>query len=104
MTTEEIDKLHDFYDIEIESATLKDIYLNRLKITNKIKELGYFRYDTDNGTSLFVKVENKKISLTNEDYIIDAFEDYIKSLPNKIITKEDNTGNIKDIVITPEML
>ena len=52
MTNEEIDKLHDFYEVNIEQTTLKDIILNRLKIINKLKELGYYRYDTEKGSSL----------------------------------------------------
>lgn len=104
MTNEEIDKLHDFYEVNIEQTTLKDIILNRLKIINKLKELGYYRYDTDNGSSLYVKVEDKRISLTNEEHIIDAFEDYIKNLPTRTITKEDKDGFQKEIFITNAML
>lgn len=91
MTNEEILKLHNFYDLERDKAQRLSIRLNKLKIIGKIKELGFYRYDTQDGISQFIHIKDNRIKLINSTIIKDAFEDYVKSLPtreDKIITDD----------------
>ena len=65
--------------------------------------MGYFRYDTPDGGSQFVKIDDGRISLSNTDWIKDAFEDYVKALPtreDKIVTDETE----RETKITAEFL
>ena len=103
MTTAEILKLHDFYDLERKGEELS-VKLNKLKIIRKLKSMGYFRFDTPDGGSQFVYINEGRISLSNETWIKDAFEDYIKGLPTRPdkIVKKDNTE--EESPITAELL
>lgn len=107
MTSEEIDKLHDFYEYEVdfEKAKLKSITFDRLSICRKLMELGFYRYDTDDDVSLLVRIHNNKISITKEVFVVDTFEKYIKDLPTRSFTvtsKDESTT--REIHITSELL
>lgn len=107
MTKEEIDQLHDFYDIEIDTATasVKNILFNRLKIVRKLKEMGFYRYDTPDGNTQYVRISDNKISITREQFIIDAFEDYIAELPaREIEIKNEGKEISRTTYITAEKL
>ena len=103
MTTAEILNLHDFYELERDKRDKLTVKLNKLKIMRKIKSMGYFRYDTPDGGSQFVHIDEGKISLSNDVWIKDAFEDYVKALPtreDKIVTDETE----QETKITAEFL
>ena len=92
-----IDAMHDFYNIEFDyvKGNIKDIKLDRLKIVNLLRELGFYRYDMPDGTYCFVHIKENKISLTNETNIIDAFEDYILELPDKLYKFPIKDGEVE---------
>jgi len=79
---EKIKAEHDFYDVEItkENGTYKDIHFDRLRLTNKLKSLGFFRYDLPDGAYQYVRVKDNKLQIVQQYYIIDVFEDYIANL------------------------
>ena len=103
MSNDEILKLHDFYELERDKRDKLTVRLDKLKIMRKIKSMGYYRYDTPDGGSQFVKIDDGRISLSTPDWIKDAFEDYVKALPtreDKIVT--DDTE--RETKITAEFL
>lgn len=103
MSNDDILKLHDFYELERDKRDKLTVRLDKLKIMRKIKSMGYYRYDTPDGGSQFVKIEDGRISLSNAIWIKDAFEDYVKGLPtreDKIVT--DDTE--RETKITAEFL
>ena len=103
MSNDEIMKLHDFYELERNKQDRLTVKLDKLKIIRKIRSMGYFRYDTPDGGSQFVKIDDGRISLSNTDWIKDAFEDYVKALPtreDKIVTDETE----RETKITAEFL
>ena len=95
-----IDEMHDFYNVEFDysKGQIKDIKLDRLKIINLLRRLGFFRYDMPDGSNVFVHITDRKISLTNETSIIDAFEDYILDLPTKVFTFSIKDGEVEKSV------
>lgn len=97
---QEIEAMHDFYTVEFDysKGQIKDIKLDRLKIINLLRKLGFFRYDMPDGTHCFVHIKERKISLTNETNIIDAFEDYILDLPTKIFHFSIKDGEVEKSV------
>lgn len=100
-TIEEIELLHDFYTVQLKDSVL-DIRLDRLKIIEKIKNLNFYRYDIGI-SSIYVSAKKTRIEITNEQIIIDAFEDYILSLPDRKITLYDG-NNDKEFIITGKYL
>lgn len=101
----ELERLHDFYSVEIDyqKGAIKDIKLDRLKIINKLRDLGFFRYDMPDGSFRFVRIKDSKITLTNETSIIDAFEDYIIDLPPKKIKFSIKDGE-SETTVTGKMI
>ncbi len=91
MTQEEILKLHDFYDFERTKSNKLTVKLDRLKIIGKLRDMGFYRFDINN-TYQLVRIYNNIISITCEEYIIDAFEEYVMKLPTREdkIVAEDN--------------
>ena len=78
-----ISKLHNFY-----TATYNDkkdqvqIEFDNLRIVNKLRELGFARYDTPDGAFQYVQIRNNRIKVVSDKDIKDAFEDYIRQLPD----------------------
>ncbi len=98
---QKIKSLHEFYKPEIEKGLLKSIKLDRLKIVEKLVAMGFCRYDTADGVSQYVKIVDNKIEITNEQFIIDAFEDYVKNLPDNIMKVYDQkTDDNIEVTIT----
>lgn len=89
MSNDEIKQLHDFYDLNFVDDKMK-VSLNKLKIMRKIKAMGYYRYDTPDGATQYVYINNGKISISNPIQMKDAFEDYVKSLPTRTDVKVDS--------------
>lgn len=78
--------LHDFYDY----SKKEGIRLDKLRIIRLLRRLGYLRYDTPEGAMMFVHVKDRKLRIVNQTQIIDAFEDYINSLPDRVIKQLDS--------------
>lgn len=82
--TVDVKRLHDFYDWKRDKNDPRtiNIRLDKLRIIRKLKELGFFRYDTPEGAYMYVNVKDRKLSLTDQVKITDAFEDYVLRLPD----------------------
>lgn len=94
---DEIEYLHDFYTAQLKDGIL-DLRLDRLKIIEKIKLLNFYRYDIG-VSSIFVSAKKTRIELTSEQMIIDAFEDYLLALPDRVVSLSDGR-NEKEFTIT----
>lgn len=87
----EKEKLHNFYYLKREKSTGEvSIKFDTLSLVNKLRELGYYRFDQPNGAFEYVYVKDNKIELIEARQIIDAFEDYVRKLPE--IHKESSIG------------
>lgn len=91
--------LHRFYSIETvwdkqaECEKLKKIELDNYAIVDVLRELGFCRYDQPNGSFEYVKISDNIITLIrDQQMIVDAFEDYVRKLPN--LYYETNDGEI----------
>ncbi len=84
MTIEQqLAKMHDFYSLKKNSKSGEiDIALNIFGICNKLREMGYFRYDMPNGSHEYVYIKDNKLEVVTEKQITDAFEDYVRKLPD----------------------
>lgn len=81
--------LHRFYSIETildkqtEEYKLKKINLDNYAIVDVLRELGFCRYDQPNGSFEYVKITDNIVTLIrDQQMIVDAFEDYVRKLPN----------------------
>jgi hypothetical protein len=96
---------HDFYDVDIDRTTgkMKEIHFDRLRLTNKLKSLGFFRYDLPDGAYQYVQICSNQLKIVQPYYIRDVFEDYIinlKPLQHEFIVSEEKTF----ITITSNMI
>ncbi|MDO9152358.1 MAG: hypothetical protein Q7U47_01390 [Paludibacter sp.] len=96
---------HDFYDCEIDKSTgkFKEIHFDRLKLTNKLKSLGFFRYDLPDGAYQYIYISDNKLKIVQPYYIRDVFEDYIinmEPLQHEFIIEETPTF----ITVTSKMI
>lgn len=96
-----VDELHRFYKID-RNGKKNSIVFDRLRIVEILRELGFFRFDTEGGTSEYVYISDNKIELTSEQKIIDAFEDYIVALPPREIQTGDEEKTM--LTVTGRML
>lgn len=105
MTIEKrIEEMHNFYSLKKNRNTGEvDIALNVFGICNKLRKMGYLRYDMPNGSHEYVYVKDNKIEVVTEKQITDAFEDYIRQLPD--FKKEYYIGDTYlELDVTPGML
>ena len=95
MTVEKrVAKMHNFYSLKKNSRSGEvEINLNILGICNCIRDLGYFRYDMPNGSHEYVYIKDNKIEVVTDKQITDAFEDYVRQLPDfhKVCNVGDTT-------------
>lgn len=103
-STEDVERLHNFYRVEWSGNTVKGLQLDRLKMIEILRSMGYLRYDHDDGTSQYVHVADNKIDLTTEQRIKDAFEDYVLDLPPRTWTREAPDGTATQVSVTARML
>ncbi len=85
--SEDIEKLHNFYTYQKNESKciVEKIAFDKEKVAKLLLSFGFFRYEQPDGSCQFVQIVNNKIKITQERFIIDAFEDYINSLPDRII-------------------
>ena len=100
------DELHDFYTYKLsKNKQSVEITLDRLRIINRLRLLGYFRYDRPDKSICYVHIQNNRIKIVNEMQIIDAFEDYILALPDRTIKVREDLSNGEVIefehIVTP---
>ena len=74
--------MHDFYSLDKKDGSIR---LDKLRIIRLLRKLGYLRYDTPEGAILYVHTHDRKLRIVNQTQIIDAFEDYVTTLPDRII-------------------
>lgn len=90
--------MHNFYDVRLKNGEPK-IHFNILRTLNKIRKLGYYRYDIPGGSSVYVYIHDNKIRQVDAKTIRDAMTMYIKKLPpitketiGEVITREEVTS------------
>lgn len=83
----QIEEMHDFYSLEKDKQGNMIIKFDKLRIVNLLRKLGYLRYDTPEGASMYVSCKDRKLRLTSQTQIIDAFEDYVRALPDRRVEK-----------------
>lgn len=91
---QDIAGMHDFYTWEKKNGKIL-IHLDKLRIIRKLKQLGFLRYDTPDGSCVYVHTHDRKLRLTSQTKIVDAFEDYILRLPDRPIafaSKDDDVN------------
>ena len=77
-----IEEMHNFYTLKKGKSGEIDVSLNILGICNILQKLGYFRYDQPGGGHEYVHIHDNKIEIVTEKVITDAFEDYVRNLPD----------------------
>ena len=86
---------HNFYYVTYSKGRL-NIEIDLLKLTRKLKELGFYRYDLPNGSgSQTVYIKDNKISVVDKVKLIDMFEDYVNSIGEcdwDVVTGRDSDG------------
>ena len=93
----EIEKMHDFYDASVDKQGNLVISINQYKMVDRLRKLGFYRYDQPGGGFEYVRIHGGKIHLignTTDDIqqIIDAFEDYVSKLPERTVTLDQSYG------------
>ena len=78
----EREKLHNFYTLKKGKSGEVEVALNILGICSVLQKMGYFRYDLLNGAHEYVHIQDNKIEIVSEKIITDAFEDYVRDLPD----------------------
>lgn len=100
---EDIDELHDFYTVTSSGGTV-NIKFDRLMVCDRLRKLGFYRYDIAPGEYEIVRIVNGKMTVASELMVKDVFQDFILSLPNrqvKYITKDPETK--EEVVNTTEI-
>lgn len=86
---------HNFYFVTYSKGRL-NIDIDLLKLTRKLKELGFYRYDLPNGSgSQTVHIHDNKIAVVDKTKVIDLFEDYVNSIGEcdwDVVTGRDGEG------------
>ena len=73
-------KQHNFYNVKVSKNGETSIEIDNLRLCNKLRELGFFRFDQPDGSYQYVHISNNKIEIVNETNIKDAFENYVRWL------------------------
>lgn len=84
---EKIEELHDFYSTSRDKSGELVIKFDKLRIVGLLRKLGYLRYDTPEGQSMYVYCNDQKLRITSQTKIVDAFEDYVRELPDRKIER-----------------
>lgn len=99
--------LHSFYSYGRDRTGEVEIKIDNLSVVELMKKMGYFRYDQPDGSSVYVCINNFKIRLIkNNQEIIDAFEDYIKKLPMRVVYmhKPHKDDEVEKVEITADVI
>ena len=80
----EIDYKHRFYDVSSDRSGNLKIEIDVVGVLDILHDLGYCRYDNPDGTIEYVRIQDCKIMrVLSTAKIIDDFEDYVVSLPDR---------------------
>jgi len=91
---------HDFYFIEKDKeGQFRDIRIDRVKLINKLKELGFYRFDIDANNNRFVKIINNTITEVSTTLITDQFISFIDELAGYQHKWEGGSKFIDNIII-----
>lgn len=104
----QIEQLHNFYKASLTKDNDLYIKIDNLKLIDKLRDIGIYRFDQDNGTSVYVYIHDGKIRLIqDQEKIIDIFEDYVLALPQRSIMLSRSSGEDAiqvEYTITPHMI
>lgn len=97
----DIEYKHRFYSFDFDKKGNLTVSPDNLSIIEILREMGFYRYDQPEGTSEYVRITDGKIRLIRDTQkIIDAFEDYVRNLPDRVVYK----GTTMETVITGDRL
>lgn len=93
---DEIARQHNFYYLTKDKRTGDvKIKFDTLAMINKLRSLGYYRFDQPNGSFEYVYIKDNKIEIISSRQIIDAFEDYVRHLPDCDKVTDTATGTLE---------
>lgn len=85
---------HDFYRVVLKKGVFSHIRIDRVKFIEKIKQMGFYRYDTDEDGFVMIKIEDNKLKRVSEKTITDEFIKFITEInpkTHKLIETETET-------------
>lgn len=85
---------HNYYFLRInkERPDNVKIVFNVMQTINKLRRIGYYRYDMPDGSIQYVHIQDNKISTVTQMQIRDAFETYIRQNGSCKKTATDKNG------------
>lgn len=102
VSEEKINKhlLHDFYKIYRDrDGKLKEIVIVKVKFVQKLKSMGFRRFDLNKNEHKLVRIEKNTIEEVSETLIADEFLSYVQKLPDL-----DHSNGDSVITITAEII
>jgi len=103
--TKENKAKHDFYKVLHDSNGIyKDLKIDKVKLIEKIKSFGIYRYDLDLETSKFIQIKGNLIKEISDKQITDLFEKYILELKPYCHKMLSSGGKTTDKIITSEII
>lgn len=79
--SEDVSQFHDFYKVVWKQNKVDTIKFDKVKTLNRLKNMGFYRFDTNDEDFILCKIEKNIISRVSKKQLIDAFEEYIINLP-----------------------
>lgn len=99
---------HDFYQIDVSSTGIfKGLKINKVKFINRLMKLGFRRFEMSPKNYSYIEIDKNRITEVTPTLITDAFEKYIKNLPeyeHEVVISNEMGESIKNINVTPVML
>jgi hypothetical protein len=105
---QDTEELHKFYKVRLKKGKIDGIEFKMIELINIFRQFGIYRYDVDEDTIKFIRVNEKRIKLASETKIQDEYFKYLDTLPDYEITvqQEDGDGEMTEaqIKITPNFI
>jgi hypothetical protein len=101
--SDDIAQFHDFYKVIWKANKFESIKFDKVKTLNRLKSMGFYRYDTNDDDFILCKIEKNIISRVSKKQLIDEFEKYIIELPPITYTNFSNDTET-EIVITGKFI
>lgn len=94
---------HDFYTVKWKNNRFDGITINLVKLVAKFKDMGVYRYDTNEDDFILCQITDNLIRRISQKEITDMFEEYILDIPpiDHMIMEGDNESKV---TITGDML
>jgi hypothetical protein len=103
----EIENLHDFYTYtlvkENDKRNLK-LTITKANFTKLLKRLNFFKYYINGNNASYIFVQDNKAIPVTEDIIFGEIEQYISSLPVRIVQIKPDSETLMEFEITPQKI